>query len=361
MTTIAASHVLWPDGSLAPGVVEVEGGRIVAVGRPTGEVPDRILAPGFVDLQVNGHGDVDVATADGADWDRLDRTLLAQGVTTWLPTLITDEPARRDAAAARVELARCRPGARPDLAGLHLEGPFLTRAGAHDPAALATPTAEALDALPPAAALVTLAPDVAGAVDAIQALRSRGVRVALGHSDATIEDARAAVAAGATLVTHVFNAMSPLHHRAPGLAGFALADDRVAVSVIADLAHVHPTVLRIVARCKPPGGLVLVTDAVAWGAGALGDREVRLVDGVPRLEDGTLAGSALTMDAAVRNLVDAGASDLASALYAASTAPARALGLDDRGTITVGARADLVALDHGVRVEAVWVGGEQAL
>lgn len=359
MPTIAASHVLWPDGGLAPGVVEVDGGLITAVGRPEGPVPERILAPGFVDLQVNGHDDVDVATADGEDWARMDQSLVAQGVTAWCPTLITGPAASTAAAAARIDAARCRPGPRPEVLGIQLEGPHLTRAGAHDATWFAPPTAEAIDGLPASARIVTLAPELPGAAEATATLVGRGVLVSMGHSEATLEDARSVVAAGATLVTHVFNAMGPLDHRRPGLAGLALADDRLAVSVIADLAHVHPSVLRIVARCKPRDGLVLVTDAVAWRSGTLGSSEVRLVDGVPRREDGTLAGSALTMDAAVRNLVDAGATDLPSALHAASGAPARRLGLTDRGVIAVGARADLVTLDHGIRVQEVWIGGSQ--
>lgn len=359
MTSIAASHVLWPDGSLAPGVVEVEGEQIVEVRRPTGPVPELILAPGFVDLQVNGHADVDVSRAEGVEWARMDELLIAQGVTTWCPTLVSDAPERTADAIARISTARARSGPQPEIAGVHLEGPYLARPGAHDPSHLAVPADGAAALLPDVVRIVTLAPEVDGALDLIAELSSRGVVVALGHSDAPLERVREAVGAGASAVTHVFNGMAPLHHRHPGLVGAALADDRLTVTVIADLAHVHPSVLRIVARSKPRDRLVLVTDAVAWAAGSLAGREVEVVDGVPRLADGTLAGSALTMDAAVRNLVDADAADLARALHAASTAPAQVLGLADRGAIAVGAWADLVALDHGVRVRSVWIRGEQ--
>lgn len=362
MTTIGASHVLWPDGTLAPGVVEVAEGRIVAVGRPSGPVPERIVAPGFVDLQVNGHDDVDVATAATGDWDRLDALVLAQGVTTWCPTVITADPAATADSLDRIAAAAGRGGVRPRIAGAHMEGPFLgRRTGAHPPEQVRPPDPEAVASVPDVVRIVTLGPEADGALDAVAALARRGVLVSLGHSTAGFELSRAAVDAGARLVTHAFNAMAPLDHREPGLLGVALGDDRVAISLIADLHHVHPAVLRIAARSKPRGSLVLVTDAVGWRAPSMAARGVTCHDGAPRLPDGTLAGTALTMDAAVRNLVDAGATDLASALFAASTTPARLLGLSDRGVIAVGARADLVALDRDLRVASVWIAGEPAL
>lgn len=358
MTSIGASHVLWPDGTLAPGVVEVADGRIVEVGRPSGSVPERILAPGFVDIQVNGHDDVDVATADGTDWDRLDGLLAAQGVTTWCPTVTTADPGAMSASLDRIATAASRAGHRPAIAGAHMEGPFLGgRTGAHPPHHVRPPDAEAVAAVPEVVRIVTLGPEGEGALEAVDALARRGILVALGHSSASFDRSRAAVDAGARLVTHAFNAMAPLDHRQPGLLGVALGDDRVAISVIADLHHVHPAVLRIAGRSKPRGALVLVTDAVGWRAASMADRGVALRDGAPRLPDGTLAGTALTMDAAVRNLVDAGATDVASALFAASTTPARLLGLSDRGVVAVGARADLVALDRDMRVADVWIAG----
>ena len=358
MTTIGASRVLWPDGTLAPGEVEVADGRIAAVGRPAGPVPDRVLAPGFVDLQVNGHDDVDVATAEGDEWDRLDDLLVAQGVTSWCPTIITGPEAAMAASFERIAGAARRGGIRPSVVGAHAEGPFLGgRPGAHPVEHVVAPDPDRVTALPQVVRVVTLGAEAPGAVAAVRALAERGVLVAIGHSDADVDEARAAVDAGARLVTHAFNAMAPLHHRRPGVLGVALGDDRVAISLIADLVHVHPTVLRIAVRSKPRGGVVLVTDAVAWRAASLGGRDVALVDGAPRRADGTLAGSALTMDQAVRNLVACGAADLPTALTAASANPARLLGLGDRGAIAVGARADLVALDDALRVEQVWLGG----
>jgi N-acetylglucosamine-6-phosphate deacetylase len=359
---LAAARVVTPAGVVGPAEVVVDQGRIVAVEPAAAAVPSRTLVPGFVDLQVNGLDTVDVAAAEGAGWDTLDRCLLAQGTTTWCPTLVTAPLDSYGARLDRIAAAVRRPptGPRPDLAGVHLEGPFLGGApGAHDPALFVPVDRRWLEALPPIVRVITLAPEAAGAIEAIADLSRRGVVVGLGHSAASYDQAVAAVDAGARLVTHVFNGMGPFHHRAPGLAGVALTDDRVVASLIADNVHVHPAVLGLVARAKRPGGLALVTDAVAGRAGAAGPISMTLVDGVPRLADGTLAGTALTMDGAVRNLVAAGA-DLAAAVDAASTTPARLLGLTDRGAVAPGLRADLVALSPGLTVEAVWIGGRAA-
>ena len=256
------------------------------------------------------------------------------GVTAFLPT-ITSRPLpemTRFALAARRAAAT---GA--EVLGAHLEGPFLGGApGAHPRewlrpidlgwlAGLAAPASVAV-------AVVTLAPELDGAPEAVAALVEQGVLVSLGHSTATYDQALACVDAGARLVTHLFNAMAPLHHRAPGLVGAALADGRLAVSVIADLVHVHPAALRAAFLAKGRGGVALVTDAVAVRAGRVGGLALVVgQDGAPRLADGTLAGSALTMDRAVRNCVRTAGIDLGAAVDAAATTPARLLGLGDRG------------------------------
>ena len=361
MSTIRGARALTPDGWTGPvEVVVTADGRIEALHPTTGSVPDRALVPGFVDLQVNGHDDVDVAVADGADWDRLDDLLTAQGVTTWCPTLVTAPREAYPPALARIAAAAARPGARPAIAGAHLEGPFLGgRVGAHPVEHLRAVDADWLASLPEVVAVVTLGPEVEGAVRGIEALVARGTLVALGHSAASFEQTGTAVDAGARLVTHCFNASGELHQRAPGFLGAALSDDRLAISLIADLAHVHPALLRLAFRAKGPGRVVLVTDAVAWRAGQIGTIDVHPgEDGVPRLADGTLAGSALTMDRAVRNVVRDAGVDLADAVAAASTTPARLLGLDDRGVLRPGARADLVALDDDLTVAGTWIGGE---
>jgi N-acetylglucosamine-6-phosphate deacetylase len=353
MQRLLAREVITPRGPIGPAAVVVDGDRIVGVERVVGAVPDRTLAPGFVDLQVNGIGDVDVVSADGGDWDALDAALLAQGVTTWCPTLITAPldayatPLDRIAARAAETSGRLR----PHIAGAHLEGPFLGGApGAHPKHLIRAPDLEWLGALPAIVRVITLAPEQPGSLDAIALLVRRGVVVSLGHSNATFEQAMAAVDAGATLVTHCFNGMGPLHHRVPGLVGAALSDDRLTACVIADLVHLHPAALKTVLRAKGPERSVLVTDSVAW-SGAAGS--------APRLADGTLAGSVLAMDQAVRNIINRCGATLADAVAAASTVPAALLGLRDRGAIEAGRRADLVALGPDLRVAAVWIGGEE--
>ena len=363
MTSVRGARALTPAGWTGPvELVVAPDGRIEALHPARGPVPDVSLVPGFVDLQVNGHDDVDVATATGTDWDRLDELLLAQGVTTWCPTLVTAPLDFYTAALGRIAAAADRAAEhRPDIAGAHLEGPFLgRRIGAHPVEHVLPVDLAWLTGLPPIVTLMTLGPEAEGAVAAIEALDRRGALVAIGHSDATFEEAEAAASAGARLVTHCFNATGTLHQRAPGLLGAALTDERLAVSLIADLAHVHPALLRLAFRAKGPAGVVLVTDAVAWRAGRVGAVEMAVdPHGVPRLADGTLAGSALTMDEAVRNVVRGAGIALADAVVSAATTPARLLGLTDRGALVPGRRGDVVALSDDLAVADVWIGGEQ--
>jgi len=359
---IAARTVLTPDGPVADAEVVLDGDRIVDVRPATGPVPDRTLCPGFVDLQNNGIDDVDVAAADTDGWDRLDDLLLDQGTTSWSPTLVTAPMDRYPTRLASVAGAARRSGARPRIVGVHLEGPFLGgRPGAHQRRHLQPLDLGWLADLDPAPAVLTLAPELDGAPEAVATLVDRGTLVALGHSAADAAQVERCVEAGARLVTHLFNGMAALDHRDPGLLAMALADPRLTPSLIADLVHVHPLALRAAIQAKGPGGWVLVTDAVAWNGPdvRVAGQEVRVVDGAPRLADGTIAGSALTMDVAVRNVVETCGTPLADAVRAASTTPAGLLGLEDRGHIRPGGLADLVALGPDLSVEAVWVGGEQ--
>jgi N-acetylglucosamine-6-phosphate deacetylase len=184
------------------------------------------------------------------------------------------------------------------------------------------------------------------------------VLVSLGHSTASYEQTIEATGAGARLVTHCFNGMGQLHHREPGLIGAALTDDRLAVSLIADLVHVHPAAISLVFRAKGADRVALVTDAVAWARGTVGEAVHMTFDGTAaRLADGTLAGSALTMDAAVRNVVEHCGVSLLDAIHAATATPAQLLGLEDRGEISPGRRADLVAIGPDLTVESTWVRG----
>jgi N-acetylglucosamine-6-phosphate deacetylase len=357
-TTVRAATVISPVGPVTDAEIVIEDGLIAEVRPATTAVPDVVLVPGFVDLQVNGIGGVDVASAAGEDWAALDDALLAQGVTTWCPTIVTAPYDALESSLAGVAgAARRPPQGRPDIAGAHLEGPFLAVAGAHRPSLL-RPEVDLrwLDSLGPLVRVLTLAPELPGALDAIAALSRRGVLVSLGHSACTAEVATEATEAGARLVTHLGNAMGPLHQRAPGLLGAALADDRLSVSVIADLVHTHPVFVRMAFTTKGAHGVALVTDAVAAPRDG----------GPPRLADGTLAGSVLTMERAVSNVVHHSFVALADAVTAASTTPARLLGLGDRGALVPGRRADLVALEpagtgNGAwRVATVWVAGARA-
>jgi N-acetylglucosamine-6-phosphate deacetylase len=359
-SVVGAATVLTESGPLSPGEVVVDRGLIVEVRAAAGSVPHRVLAPGFVDLQMNGTGAVDVADADGEDWDVLDAALLAQGVTTWCPTLVSAPTARMEASLERIAGAAARPPeGRPAIAGAHLEGPFLAVPGAHPPDCLLGSVDDRWLRSLGSVAVVTLAPELPDALVAIENLAGAGVVVALGHSACTFERARKATDAGARLVTHLGNAMGPFRQREPGLLGAALSDDRLCVSVIADLVHVHPALVRIAFRAKGATGTVLVTDAVATGPG-VGVGVDENGDGPPRLADGTLVGSVLTMDRAVANTVTVGQISLADAVTSASTTPAALLGLDDRGIIAPGRKADLIALDDDLAVETVWIGGRPA-
>jgi N-acetylglucosamine-6-phosphate deacetylase len=231
-----------------------------------------------------------------------------------------------------------------------MEGPFLGGApGAHPVDLLQPLDGGWIAALPDVLRLMTLAPELDGACDVIEQLVGRGVVVSLGHSTATYEQAMAAIDAGATMVTHLFNGMGPLHHRQPGLIGAAMSDRRIYAGLIADLVHVHPAALAVAFAAKRADRIVLVTDAVAWDGP---------IDDAPRLPDGTLAGSCLTMNGAVANVVRAAGVPLVDAVRAASTTPADLMGAADRGRIEKGARADFALLDADFAVATTWIAGE---
>lgn len=324
-----------------------------------------LVAPGYLDLQCNGGLGIDLASQPERLWE-LAAELPRWGVTAWLPTIVTTPDGIVDRAMAA--LAAGAPegwrGAVP--VGLHLEGPFLSPAkrGAHPEPLLRPPTLEAIEGWSRKAgvAVVTLAPDLPGAGQVLDALVQRGVVVSLGHTPATASQATAAVDAGAGWVTHLFNAMAPLHHREPGLAGVALSDERLHVGLIPDGIHVHPHVVAMAQRALGER-LTIVTDAVGalgmpHGRQALGRTEVVVGDDGVRLDDGTLAGSNLAMDQGVRNLVAFTGCTSEAALHAASTAPAAVLGHTVRGTLTPGARADLVILSDDLHLVTTVVGGE---
>jgi N-acetylglucosamine-6-phosphate deacetylase len=347
-------------GRLVPGDVEIADGRVAGIGLSSSNGRG-IAVPGFVDVQVNGFGGVDFLETDGEGYRRAGEALLETGVTSFLPTLITAP--ETELLAALAEVPRASVG--PRILGVHLEGPFLAarRLGTHRSHGRRDPDQALLERLLAAAPvrMMTLAPELPGALELIDDLVVRGVTVSCGHSDATAEQATAAFDRGARMVTHLFNAMRPFNHREPGIVGAALVRDDVFVQIILDGVHLATATAALVWRAAP-GRVVLVTDAVAaangnGGAYSLGSVELSVQDGAVRAPEGMLAGSLLSMIDAVRNLHALGVS-LEEALSAASTVPARALGLPDVGRLDVGLPADVVVLDDGLEIESVFVGGE---
>jgi N-acetylglucosamine-6-phosphate deacetylase len=345
------------------GVLGVEDGHIVAVELDDAITDGPILAPGFVDVHVHGWGGHS-AMGDPAALDGMARALLRRGVTSFLPTAWSTPLGELVAFAERVRAwlpEAPRDGSQP--LGFNLEGPFLAPAkrGAHDPRYLLVPADIPLADLEPLVdglRLMTVAPELPGAIELIAWLRDRGVASSMGHSAATLDEARAGYAAGGTTTTHLFNAMSGVDHHAPGLAVAALVGDDAYVELIADGHHVDPALWPIITRTKPRTRLMLVSDALSLagtgdGRATIGEMEVEVVGGrVTLVGTTTLAGSVIALDDAVRNLVRAGLA-IHFAVAAASANPATMLGLRDRGRIEVGQRADLVELDDELRVRRV--------
>jgi N-acetylglucosamine-6-phosphate deacetylase len=339
------------DGRLLPGDVAVDAGVITGVGVSLTGAAHGIAVPGFVDLQVNGFAGVDFAAADAAGWARAGEALVAAGTTAFQPTFITA------AADAVVDALRGMPGTPaggPRLLGAHLEGPFLApeRLGVHPPRWRRDPDLALLERLLTAGPVrqVTLAPELPGAGELIDALLARGIVVAAGHTNATAAQAHAAFDRGVRTVTHLFNAMRPPASRDPGIVFAALGRDDVTVQLIVDGHHLAAETVLVAWRAAR-GRLALVTDALAAaGTGAA-------AGGPLRDAAGRLAGSDLTMLAAVRNLHGLGVA-LEDALTAATAVPARIAGRPDLGCLAPGAPADIVVLDDRLEVRRVIVGGE---
>ena len=361
MTALVAARILNGEGgtSASPAWLVMADGRITATG--TGAPPadatdlgDALLAPGFVDIQVNGAGTVDFASASVDEMIAMIDERIAGGCTACLPTICT---APLDSYAGMLERLAAVRAARPDaVLGVHLEGPFLGGAPGAHPVELVRPVdldwlGALCDRFGDLVRLITLAPEADPGLRATAMLRARGVSVAIGHSTVSYEGALEAADQGAGIVTHLFNGMGPLHHRAPGLPGAALDDPRLVPSIIADGVHVHPVLLRLALGARPDAALV--TDAVATVA------PVQERDGAAYMPDGTLAGSTLTMLDAVQRVVALGIAP-AAAVRGATGNPARVIGAADYGRIAPGARADLLALDpETLEVRTVWTGGVQ--
>jgi N-acetylglucosamine-6-phosphate deacetylase len=372
-------HALLPDHALIDGAVVsgvavlIDGDRIAGT-PPVADLPAAIaretlagtLLPGFIDTQVNGGGGVlfnDAPTVEGIA--AIGAAHRRFGTTAFLPTLISDEldVIRRAVAAVDEAIAAGVPG----VVGIHIEGPFLNaeRKGIHAEDRIRTLDEEGLAVLTSlrrGRTLVTIAPELV-APAMVRRLAGAGVIVSAGHTNASHAQARAAIDAGLSAVTHLFNAMSPLGSREPGMVGAALTSDEVTCGIIVDGLHVSPATLRLALRCKPADRLMLVTDAMpSVGSEAdeflLQGRRILVRDGACTDADGTLAGSHLDMAGAVRNTVRLLGQPLAAAAAMASTVPAALLGMArERGTIAAGRRADLVLLDDSLEAKESWIGG----
>ncbi|WP_068187697.1 N-acetylglucosamine-6-phosphate deacetylase [Mycobacterium sp. UM_CSW] len=376
MGLISAGTIVFDGQVCRPGWLETSGGRIRACGAgpPPGpadrDFPDCVVVPGFVDMHVHGGGGASYTEASIAP-DTIDAAAdfhRRHGTTTTLASLVTAAPAELIAGVRALAAA----AQRGTIAGIHLEGPWLSpaRCGAHDPTRMRHPDAREIDAVLAAGGgairMVTLAPELPGADDAIRRFLDANVVVAVGHTDATYEQTQRAIAAGATVGTHLFNAMPPLHHREPGPALALLRDPGVTVELIADGVHVHPEVARAVVAAAGPDRVALVTDALAAagcadGTFRLGAVPVDVVSGVARVHGtSTIAGSTATMDRLFRDAAasDAGDAGLAAAVAMTATTPARALGLERVGALRAGYDANLVVLDGASEVSAVMVRGE---
>ena len=369
MTATSVSGRLVLEDRVVPGRLTIDDGLISTVETDVADVPvgAPYIAPGFVDVHVHGWGGHD-AMGDEAALDGMARALLRRGVTSFLPTAVTAplEELTRFADRVRAWMPSA-PGDGAEPLGFNLEGPFLAEAkrGAHDAAHLRAPASaprETLEALVDGLRVTTVAPELEGATDLIGWLHGQGVAVSVGHSAAGVETSWGAFEAGARSTTHLFNAMTGVDHRSPGLAVAALLEDDAYVELIADHVHVHPAVWPLITRLKRPDRLLLVSDALAI-AGTTGSRawigglECVVIDGRATLAGtDTLAGSVIALDSAVRNVAGAGI-PLHDAVAAASRNPLELLGVGDRGHIAPGQRADLVELDEDLQVVRVMRGG----
>lgn len=370
MSVLRGARVVTSDGVLDPGWIEVEDAVVTGVGagRRSGgaDLDGAWVVPGFVDLHVHGGDGADFLTDDRDEALRAVRFHRRHGTTTLLASVLTAAPERMLAATATLA-GLVEDG---EIAGIHLEGPFLSRArcGAQDPRFLLAPDVallrRLLDAGRGGVRVVTLAPELPGALELISAVVASGAVAAIGHTDGGHAATAAAIDAGARLVTHLHNGMAPGDHRNPGPAATALADERVVCELINDGAHVHDVTARLAFRAAR-GRIVLVTDAIAAagmpdGPTRIGQLDVEVRDGVAMLADGSsLAGSTLTMDVALRRAVQSLGLALPDAVEAAAGTPARLLSPEPGfGRLFAGARADLVVLDHDLSVRAVMRRGE---
>lgn len=351
------------DGHFVPGDVATDGDWISGVGlSPAGK--SGLAVPGFIDVQINGFDGIDFTWAETEDYRHVARKLAATGVTAFQPTLISLPESEYLAALGRLDPEQIEEAR---VLGMHLEGPFLSpaRCGAHDPGNMIDPRIDLTEQLLSAGPVshMTIAPELTGSMELIDLLVARGITVALGHTDCDAQTATAAFDRGARCVTHIFGAQRPWGHRDPGVSGVALTRSDTYVTAIVDGVHLAPEAVQLAAN-SVGDRFVLITDAIAAagqpdGRYRLGDRTVILDHGECRLENGTLAGSSLTMDQAIRNMMNLGFSPQ-RAIHAATAAPANLIGRDDLGTIRPGKAADICVLDDDFAVIRTLVFGSES-
>jgi N-acetylglucosamine-6-phosphate deacetylase len=383
-TAFTASRLYTPHEEIQNPLLLVEDGRVADVSTcSASEVPpgfkvldfgEAILAPGFFDIHIHGGAGIDLMQAASGDLPHLGKFLASHGVTAYFPTTVAAPLDRTYAALAgladAIEAAQkssWEAGAAQPL-GIHLEGPFLShkRRGVHPQENLVEPTIDIFDRLWQAARghvrMMTIAPELPGAIEVIAEAARRKVCVSIGHSDAELSAAQKAVTAGARHATHTFNAMRPLDHRDPGIVGEVLTDERLSADIIADGIHLSPAVVKLFLQAKGSERAVLITDAISAtgmpdGHYRLGPIEVEVRDG-KCTSDGKLAGSVLTMDRAVRNVMQFARWQMRDAVRAATANPARAVGMEsERGMLRRGVRADFVALNRAGEVQKTVIAG----
>ncbi|WP_333649399.1 N-acetylglucosamine-6-phosphate deacetylase [Candidatus Binatus sp.] len=360
-----------PDGSLIRGRITFTD-RITALESASDGGGEDYILPGFVDLQVNGSHGIDVMNAAPDALATLSRHLAREGATAWMPTAVTAPIEKiaqvHESIAGAIENSRRDNSAdAAAILGMHLEGPFISplRLGAH-PALNLEPRGDSFQRVLAMRALrlITLAPELPGGFDAIRRLAARAVVVSIGHTNATLEEANAGIAAGARMFTHLFNAMRPLNHRDPGVIAAALAPSPALAAIIPDGVHVHPAVLRLASRARGKDGMILVTDKVALAKASTSEKNVgrargSIRDGAARLDDGTLAGSIISMLDGVRVMVERAGVSIGDAAVMAATNPANLVGAGDRGRIQIGARADLIVLSRTLELKSVFIAGRE--
>ncbi|HEY6249615.1 MAG TPA: N-acetylglucosamine-6-phosphate deacetylase [Candidatus Angelobacter sp.] len=377
---ITASTLFTPLEVVELPVVVIEDGKVVAAKtRRLMEVPastkhfdfpEMTLAPGFIDIHIHGNAGHDLMEAGDSALATIERSLAKHGVTSYLPTTVSASENRilraLEHLGKAISCADNREGARP--VGIHLEGPFISHAkrGVHPPESLIQPSARQLERFWQASAgtirMMTIAPELPGAIETIQHARKLGIHSSLGHSNATYAEAQLGISAGAEHATHTFNAMRALDHREPGVLGATLTDDRLTADIIADGVHVNPSMVKLFLAAKGEEHAVLITDAIS--ATGMGDGRYKLgaleveVKGNRCEYQGRLAGSVLTLDRAVRNTMSFAGWTLQQAIRLVSQNPARVLGMtSQKGTVAPGSDADLVVLTPAGEVVQSFVAG----